>query len=163
MRGELVKDLACFRCRLDDARLGGVASKALGYRAHDGAVPHLVVPRDFGARHELGRRAVMRELATKLGERVDGELLQMRDAAEVGAELRGPAGALFLGARRTAPDASARFRIERLRFDLADVARFVGHSDVATTRGYVQSEGSRPLRVSQRALELLDPTGSRPD
>jgi len=43
-------------------------------------------------------------------------------------------------------------------FDLADVARFVGHSDVATTRGYVQHEGERPLMVSQKALELLDPT-----
>ena len=42
-------------------------------------------------------------------------------------------------------------------FDLADVARFVGHSDVATTRGYVQSEGERPLVVSRKALELLDP------
>ena len=42
-------------------------------------------------------------------------------------------------------------------FDLADVARFVGHSDVNTTKGYVQSEGERPAIVSQKALELLDP------
>ncbi len=41
--------------------------------------------------------------------------------------------------------------------DLSDVASFVGHSDVATTRGYVQHEGDRPLLVSQRALEYLDP------
>ncbi len=41
--------------------------------------------------------------------------------------------------------------------DLEDVARFVGHNDVATTRGYVQHEGDRPRRVSERALELLDP------
>ena len=46
-------------------------------------------------------------------------------------------------------------------FDLADVARFVGHSDVATTRGYVQHEGERPTLVSQKAFELLDP-GKRP-
>jgi integrase len=45
--------------------------------------------------------------------------------------------------------------------DLEDVARFVGHNDVATTRGYVQHEGDRPRQVSERALELLDP-GSRP-
>jgi site-specific recombinase XerD len=42
-------------------------------------------------------------------------------------------------------------------FELADVARFVGHSDVATTRGNVQHEGERPLLVSRKALELLDP------
>jgi integrase len=42
-------------------------------------------------------------------------------------------------------------------FDLADVARFVGHSDVATTRGYVQHEGERPSMVSRKAFELLDP------
>lgn len=41
--------------------------------------------------------------------------------------------------------------------DLEDVARFVGHNDVATTRGYVQHEGNRPRQVSERALELLDP------
>ncbi|MDH4076310.1 MAG: hypothetical protein OEW29_10270, partial [Acidimicrobiia bacterium] len=43
----------------------------------------------------------------------------------------------------------------------ADVASFVGHSDVATTRGYVQHEGDRPLLVSLRALEFLDPPGVR--
>ncbi len=42
-------------------------------------------------------------------------------------------------------------------FDLADVSRFVGHSDVSTTQGYVQHEGERPLLVSRKALELLDP------
>ena len=41
-------------------------------------------------------------------------------------------------------------------FDLADVARFVGHADVSTTKGYVQTEGERPMIVSQKALELLD-------
>jgi integrase len=41
--------------------------------------------------------------------------------------------------------------------DLEDVARFVGHNDVATTRGYVQHEGDRPRQVSERALDLLDP------
>jgi len=45
--------------------------------------------------------------------------------------------------------------------DLEDVARFVGHNDVATTRGYVQHECGRPRQVSERALELLD-LGSRP-
>lgn len=44
--------------------------------------------------------------------------------------------------------------------DLEDVARFVGHNDVATTRGYVQHEGDRPRQVSERALELLDPQRS---
>lgn len=42
-------------------------------------------------------------------------------------------------------------------FDLSDVARFVGHSDVATTRGYAQHEGDRPLQASRKALKLLDP------
>lgn len=46
-------------------------------------------------------------------------------------------------------------------FDLADVARFVGHSDVATTRGYVRHEGERPRLVSERALQLLDPSPPR--
>lgn len=41
--------------------------------------------------------------------------------------------------------------------DLEDVARFVGHNDVATTRGYVQHEGDRPRKVSERALDFLDP------
>lgn len=44
--------------------------------------------------------------------------------------------------------------------DLADVARFVGHSDTSTTRGYVQHEGDRPRQVSERAFELLDPDWS---
>ena len=44
--------------------------------------------------------------------------------------------------------------------DLEDVARFVGHNDVATTRGYVQHEGDRPRQVCERALELLDPPSS---
>ena len=42
-------------------------------------------------------------------------------------------------------------------FELDDVARFVGHSDVATTKGYVQHEGERPAVVSRKALDLLDP------
>jgi site-specific recombinase XerD len=42
--------------------------------------------------------------------------------------------------------------------DLEDVARFVRHNDVATTRGYVQHEGVRSRQVSERALELLDPS-----
>ena len=45
--------------------------------------------------------------------------------------------------------------------DLEDVARFVGHSDTATTRGYVQHEGDRPRRVSEKAFELLDAEASR--
>ncbi len=40
--------------------------------------------------------------------------------------------------------------------DLEDVARFVGHSDVSTTRGYVQ-EGERPQMVSRKAFGILDP------
>ena len=42
--------------------------------------------------------------------------------------------------------------------DIADVARFVGHTDVATTRGYIQHEGERPRQVSEKAFQLLDPT-----
>ena len=41
--------------------------------------------------------------------------------------------------------------------DLDDVARFVGHSDTTTTRGYVQHEGDRPRRVRETAIRLLDP------
>lgn len=41
--------------------------------------------------------------------------------------------------------------------DIEDVARFVGHSDTATTKGYVQHEGERPRRVSEKAFQLLDP------
>lgn len=41
--------------------------------------------------------------------------------------------------------------------DLEDVARFVGHSDVSTTRGYVRSEGERPQMVSRMAFGILDP------
>jgi integrase len=40
--------------------------------------------------------------------------------------------------------------------ELEDVARFVGHSDTSTTRGYIQHEGDRPRQISQRAFELLD-------
>jgi hypothetical protein len=48
--------------------------------------------------------------------------------------------------------------------DLVDVARFVGHSDTSTTRGYVQHEGDRPGQISERAFELLDPEWtSEPD
>ena len=41
--------------------------------------------------------------------------------------------------------------------DLDDVARFVGHTDSTTTRGYVQHEGDRPRQVSEKAIRLLDP------
>jgi len=41
--------------------------------------------------------------------------------------------------------------------DIADVAEFVGHTDVSTTRGYVQHEGERPREVSEKAFLLLDP------
>lgn len=41
--------------------------------------------------------------------------------------------------------------------DLDDVARFVGHTDTSTTRGYVQHEGDRPRQISERLFELLDP------
>jgi integrase len=47
--------------------------------------------------------------------------------------------------------------------DLEDVARFVGHSDVSTTRGYVQSEGERPQMVSRKAFEILDSAPGRTD
>ena len=47
--------------------------------------------------------------------------------------------------------------------DLEDVARFVGHSDVSTTRGYVQSEGERPLMVSRKAFEILDSRSNQGD
>lgn len=43
---------------------------------------------------------------------------------------------------------------------LDDVARFVGHTDTSTTRGYVQHEGDRPRQISERAFELLDPNWS---
>jgi integrase len=43
-------------------------------------------------------------------------------------------------------------------FDLADVASYVGHADVTTTKGYVQHEGDRPEQVSRKAFELLDPS-----
>ena len=42
--------------------------------------------------------------------------------------------------------------------DLADVARHVGHSDTATTAGYVRNLGQRPAKTARRAAELLDPT-----
>ena len=41
--------------------------------------------------------------------------------------------------------------------DIADVAQFVGHTDVSTTRGYVQHQGERPRQVSEKAFLLLDP------
>ena len=47
--------------------------------------------------------------------------------------------------------------------DLEDVARFVGHTDTATTRGYIQHEGDRPRQISEKALELLDPNWSAKD
>jgi integrase len=42
-------------------------------------------------------------------------------------------------------------------FDLDDIAKFVGHSDTATTLGYIQDEGERPERFSREAFEILDP------
>ena len=49
--------------------------------------------------------------------------------------------------------------------DLEDVARFVGHTDTATTRGDVQHEGDRPRQISVKVLESLDPnwTSEAPD
>jgi Phage integrase family len=73
-----------------------------------------------------------------------------------------PAAAIIgLDPRRIATHVGCRSVVTNLyasgSFDLADVARFVGHSDVNTTKGDVQSEGERPAIVSQEALELLDP------
>jgi integrase len=42
--------------------------------------------------------------------------------------------------------------------DLADVARHVGHSDTATTAGYVRNLGTRPVDTARRAAQLLDPS-----
>ncbi len=41
--------------------------------------------------------------------------------------------------------------------DVADVARFVGHSETSTTRAYAQHEGERPRQVSEKAFRLLNP------
>ena len=46
--------------------------------------------------------------------------------------------------------------------DLADIARHVGHSDTATTAGYVRDLGRRPEITAQRAAQLLDPSIARP-
>jgi integrase len=43
------------------------------------------------------------------------------------------------------------------QLDIADIASYVSHADVSTTRGYVQDEGDRPAAVSRKAFELLDP------
>lgn len=43
------------------------------------------------------------------------------------------------------------------QLDIGDIASYVGHADVSTTRGYVQDEGDRPAAVSQKAFEILDP------
>jgi hypothetical protein len=45
-------------------------------------------------------------------------------------------------------------------FDLADVARFVGHSDVAATRGDVQHEGDRPTIESREILDAARARGA---
>ena len=42
--------------------------------------------------------------------------------------------------------------------DITDVARHVGHSNPATTAGYVKSLGERPAATARRAAGLLDPT-----
>jgi integrase len=42
--------------------------------------------------------------------------------------------------------------------DLADVARHVGHTNTATTAGYVRNLGKRPETTARRAAELLDPS-----
>lgn len=41
---------------------------------------------------------------------------------------------------------------------LEDIARFIGHSDSATTLGYVKRLGKRPKDVADRAAALLDPS-----
>ena len=75
--------------------------------------------------------------------------------------IRKAASAIGLDPRHIATHDGRRSVITNLYasgdMDLDDVARFVGHSDVNTTKGYVQSEGERPTIVSQKALELLDP------
>ncbi len=42
-----------------------------------------------------------------------------------------------------------------------DIARHVGHADSATTAGYVQDLGTRPVEVAKRAASLLDPAASQ--
>jgi hypothetical protein len=41
---------------------------------------------------------------------------------------------------------------------VADVARHVGHTDPATTAGYVRDLGQRPRNTALKAAQLLDPT-----
>jgi integrase len=80
-------------------------------------------------------------------------------------EIRKAAAAIGLDPRHIATHDGRRSVITNLYasgdMDLEDVARFVGHSDVSTTKGYVQSEGERPVIVSRKALELLDPRRRR--
>ena len=75
-------------------------------------------------------------------------------------EIRKAAGKVGLDPARLGTHTGRRSVVTNLyaegSFDLADVAGFVGHADVATTRGYVQHEGDRPAQVSARAFELLD-------
>ncbi|MEM9615524.1 MAG: tyrosine-type recombinase/integrase [Actinomycetota bacterium] len=75
-------------------------------------------------------------------------------------ELRKAAGRIGLDASTLGTHTGRRSVVTNLyatgTFDLSDVAGFVGHGDVATTRGYVQHEGERPTAVSARAFQLLD-------
>ena len=45
--------------------------------------------------------------------------------------------------------------------DLADIARYVGHADVATTASYVRSLGERPRATAATAAAMLDPKTHR--
>lgn len=42
--------------------------------------------------------------------------------------------------------------------DLADIARYVGHANPATTAGYVRHLGRRPATTAKAASKLLDPS-----
>ncbi len=127
-------------------------------------------------RKQQSRQRALREAAGEAwpvveygGERLDlvftnvtGKPVQR---SHVDREIRKAAAAIGLDPRHIATHDGRRSVITNLYasgdMDLEDVARFVGHSDVSTTKGYVQSEGERPVIVSQKALELLDPRRRR--
>jgi integrase len=88
---------------------------------------------------------------------LDGRLLNRQAVSKVVARCSraagiDPVGLGTHGGRRTV--VTALYSAEGI--DLADIARHVGHSNTATTAGYVRDLGQRPSRTAEAAARLLD-------
>ena len=133
--------------------LAPVAMAALQKRRVDQARERLVIGRDW-IRHRYDGAEIDLVFTTATGALVNRSAVTKAITSAATKAGLDPHGIATHTGRRTVVTAL----YAEGGVDLADVARHVGHSDTATTAGYVRNLGQRPAKTARRAAELLDPT-----